>query len=231
MAMGAVRGQESTLQVAMVCLGEEADGYEGDGLDPLLDRARFACPELASVGADSGFAAERLWRRVERRGLVAYIPHRSRRCCARTASPQATPSGRPWPPVRAVRASAASGRTSSGWRTPRASSANSRTNTGSTASARAERRSSTSSSCSAVPPSTAKRLADHVPEAASCVAAGPGSRCARPPNHDARRLCGLGSRCPRRGRQRTRCPANQLELHGLPQLIRAAARSGSWTGP
>jgi hypothetical protein len=57
----------------------------------------------------------------------------------------------------------------------------------------------------------------------------PGSRCARPPNHDARRLCGLGSRCPRRGRQRTRCPAKQLELHGLPQLIRAAARSGSWT--
>ena len=58
----------------VACLGEEADGYEGDGLDPILDRARFACPELASVGADSGFAAERVWRAVERRGLVAYIP-------------------------------------------------------------------------------------------------------------------------------------------------------------
>ena len=58
----------------VACRGEQADGYEGDGLDPILDRARFACPELASVGADSGFAAERVWRAVERRGLVAYIP-------------------------------------------------------------------------------------------------------------------------------------------------------------
>jgi transposase len=58
----------------VACLGEEADGYEGDGLEPILDRARFACPELAAVGADSGFAAERVWRGVERRGLVAYIP-------------------------------------------------------------------------------------------------------------------------------------------------------------
>jgi hypothetical protein len=48
--------------------------YEGDALDPILDRARFACPQLASVGADSGFAAERVWLRLERRGLVAYIP-------------------------------------------------------------------------------------------------------------------------------------------------------------
>ena len=58
----------------VACLGEEADGYEGDGLDPILDRARFACPELGSVAADSGFAAERVWRGMERRGLVAYIP-------------------------------------------------------------------------------------------------------------------------------------------------------------
>ncbi len=58
----------------VACLGEQADGYEGDALDPLLDRARFACPELVSVGADSGFAAERVWRGLERRGLVAYIP-------------------------------------------------------------------------------------------------------------------------------------------------------------
>jgi hypothetical protein len=65
---------DAKARCVVACLGEEADGYEGDGLDPLLDRARFACPELASVGADSGFAAERVWRRVERRGLVAYIP-------------------------------------------------------------------------------------------------------------------------------------------------------------
>jgi transposase len=71
------RGQvavDPKARCVVACLGEQADGYEGDGLDPLLDRARFACPELASVGADSGFAAERVWRGVERRRLVAYIP-------------------------------------------------------------------------------------------------------------------------------------------------------------
>lgn len=71
------RGQvavDPKARCVVACLGEEADGYEGDGLDPILDRARFACPELASVGADSGFAAERVWRGLERRGLVAFIP-------------------------------------------------------------------------------------------------------------------------------------------------------------
>src|SRR5712691_887429 len=71
------RGQvavDPKARCVVACLGEQADGYEGDGLNPILDRARFACPELASVGADSGFAAERVWRGVERRGLVAYIP-------------------------------------------------------------------------------------------------------------------------------------------------------------
>jgi len=61
-------------RVIVACRGEEADGYEGDAVEPLLDRARFACPELASIGADSGFAAERVWRGAERRGLTAYIP-------------------------------------------------------------------------------------------------------------------------------------------------------------
>src|SRR6266571_4035303 len=71
------RGQvavDPKARCVVACLGEDAGGYEGDGLDPIVDRARFACPELASVGADSGFAAERVWRRLERRGLVAYIP-------------------------------------------------------------------------------------------------------------------------------------------------------------
>jgi transposase len=71
------RGQvavDGKARCVVACRGEQADGYEGDGLDPLLDRARFVCPELASVGADSGFAAERVWRGVERRGLVAFIP-------------------------------------------------------------------------------------------------------------------------------------------------------------
>jgi transposase len=71
------RGQvavDPKARCVVACLGEEADGYEGDGLEPILDRARFACPELASVGADAGFAAERVWRGLARRGLVAYIP-------------------------------------------------------------------------------------------------------------------------------------------------------------
>lgn len=61
-------------RVIVACQGEQADGFEGDAVDSLLDRARFACPELASIGADSGFAAERVWRSAERRGITAYIP-------------------------------------------------------------------------------------------------------------------------------------------------------------
>lgn len=58
----------------VACLGEQAHGFEGDAVEPLLDRARFACPDLASIGADSGFAAERVWRASERRRISAYIP-------------------------------------------------------------------------------------------------------------------------------------------------------------
>lgn len=61
-------------RVIVACLGEQADGFEGDAVEPLLDRARFACPELVSIGADSGFAAERIWRAAERRRISAYIP-------------------------------------------------------------------------------------------------------------------------------------------------------------
>ena len=71
------RGQvavDPQARCVVACLGEQADGYEGDALDPILDRARFACPGLESVAADSGFAAERVWRGIERRGLLAYIP-------------------------------------------------------------------------------------------------------------------------------------------------------------
>jgi len=38
----------------VACLGERADGYEGDALEEIADRARFACPDLGSVGADQG---------------------------------------------------------------------------------------------------------------------------------------------------------------------------------
>jgi transposase len=71
------RGQvavDGKQRVVVACLGEQADGFEGDTVEPLLDRARFACPELESIGADSGFAAERVWRAAARRRLTAFIP-------------------------------------------------------------------------------------------------------------------------------------------------------------
>jgi transposase len=61
-------------RVIVACLGERADGYEGDAVEPLLDRARFVLPGLESVGADSGFAAERVWLAAERRRVTAFIP-------------------------------------------------------------------------------------------------------------------------------------------------------------
>lgn len=71
------RGQvavDPKARCVVACLGEQADGYEGDGLAPILDRARFACAELASVGADQGYAAERVYKDARRRRLTAYIP-------------------------------------------------------------------------------------------------------------------------------------------------------------
>jgi transposase len=56
------------------CLGERAEGHEGDALAPLLERVRFVLPELASVGADQGFAAERVWQDAADRGILAHIP-------------------------------------------------------------------------------------------------------------------------------------------------------------
>jgi hypothetical protein len=35
--------------VIVACLGEQADGFEGDAVEPLLDRARFVCPDVESV--------------------------------------------------------------------------------------------------------------------------------------------------------------------------------------
>ena len=58
----------------IACLGEQADGHEGDAAPALHERARFHCPELASVGADQGFAAERVWSQLESRSLEVFIP-------------------------------------------------------------------------------------------------------------------------------------------------------------
>ena len=60
-------------RVIVACRGEQADGFEGDAVEPLLDRARFVCPELESIGADSGFAAERVWRAAMQRRVTAFI--------------------------------------------------------------------------------------------------------------------------------------------------------------
>lgn len=65
---------DPTARCIASCLGERAEGHEGDALAPLLDRARFLVPELASVGADQGFAAERVWQDTAEREIVAHIP-------------------------------------------------------------------------------------------------------------------------------------------------------------
>ncbi|MGH3307969.1 MAG: transposase [Nocardioides sp.] len=58
----------------VACLGETADGHEGDALAPIIQRARFACPQLESVGADQGFAGEQVWKDVAALGVIAYVP-------------------------------------------------------------------------------------------------------------------------------------------------------------
>src|SRR3954447_17075559 len=58
----------------VACLGETADGHQGDALAPIIQRARFACPELERVGADQGFAGERVWKDVAALRVIAYVP-------------------------------------------------------------------------------------------------------------------------------------------------------------
>jgi transposase len=71
------RGQiavDPKARCVVACLGETADGHEGDALVPIIGRARFSCPDLESVGADQGFAAERVWAGVAKQGVVAFVP-------------------------------------------------------------------------------------------------------------------------------------------------------------
>jgi transposase len=71
------RGQvavDPKARCVVACLAEQADGHEGDALVPILERGRFACPALESVGADQGFAAERVWRGVADAGVTAFVP-------------------------------------------------------------------------------------------------------------------------------------------------------------
>jgi transposase len=71
------RGQvavDPRARCVVACVGEQASGHEGDAVAELHQRARFQCPKLVSLGADQGFAAERVWSGLEARGLAAYIP-------------------------------------------------------------------------------------------------------------------------------------------------------------
>jgi transposase len=73
------RGQiavDPKARCVVACLGETADGHEGDALVPILERARFACPRLVSVGADQGFGAERVWNGVAELGITAFVAPR-----------------------------------------------------------------------------------------------------------------------------------------------------------
>jgi hypothetical protein len=77
------RGQvavDPKARCVVACLGADAGGYEGDALDPLVDRARFACPEVASLAltpasppSASGAAANG--------AESSPTSRRSRRCC------------------------------------------------------------------------------------------------------------------------------------------------------
>jgi hypothetical protein len=40
----------------------------------MIERARFACPRLQSLGTDQGYAAERVWNAVGALGVIAYVP-------------------------------------------------------------------------------------------------------------------------------------------------------------
>jgi len=71
------RGQvavDPKARCVVACLGEQADGHEGDALVPIIERARFAVPKLESVGTDQGYAAERVWNAVGALGVLAYVP-------------------------------------------------------------------------------------------------------------------------------------------------------------
>jgi transposase len=73
------RGQvavDARARVIVAVRGERADGFEGDAVPELLDRARFCAPALESFAADKGYAAKPVWEEAADRSLVAYVPPR-----------------------------------------------------------------------------------------------------------------------------------------------------------
>jgi len=101
--------------VIVACLGEQADGFEGDAVEPLLDRVRFALPELESIGADSGFAAERVWRATERRAITAFIPPQPTMLPKAGEAATTERSAKRWQRGRVARARPGLPRTDKGW--------------------------------------------------------------------------------------------------------------------
>ena len=168
-------------RVIVACRGEQADGFEGDAVEPLLGRARFACPELASIGADSGFAAERVWRAAERRGLAAFIPPQP--TMLPTAGEEATTEAQ-----RQALAARARCKTPAGIKAHRQRMADAEGVIGELknqgTAARAQRRGTPHFhvqlllNCTAV---NCKRLADHAPQAQTGIAAAPQSTPAQLP--------------------------------------------------
>jgi len=160
-------------RVIVACLGEQADGFEGDAVEPLLDRARFALPELASIGADSGFAAERVWRATEQRRLTAFIPPQPTMLPKAGAQPTTEPQ-------RQALAARARCKSTAGIAAHRQRMADAEGVIGELKNRgtadRAQRRGTAHYhvqlllNCAAV---NCKRLADHAPQAQSAVAAAP----------------------------------------------------------
>ncbi len=82
------RGQvavDPKARCVVACLGEQADGHEGDALVAIIERARFAVPRLESLGTDQGYAAERVWNAVR---------DRDHRVCAAAADDAPRPGRR-----------------------------------------------------------------------------------------------------------------------------------------
>jgi hypothetical protein len=102
----------------VACLGETADGHEGDALSPIVQRSRFACPgspRWPPIRASPPSASGRRW---PPRGSPPSC-RRSGRCWRRTASPEARRSARPRRRASAAEATVASGRTGGERPTPR----------------------------------------------------------------------------------------------------------------
>jgi len=53
---------------------EPATGHEGEALEAIVERARWARHEVAEVCADQGYASDAVYRALAARGVTAYIP-------------------------------------------------------------------------------------------------------------------------------------------------------------